>query len=132
MPLSDHYNGGRTEKMVVTIVTSDAETSRIEVVGRDAAVIQATPMGGTLVRWPKVGELWVVRRENGIWQLDSVIENRDALVTVSMLMAGKALIQATTIWTPSGERVLLTNAPELESLWDSIADLDGRVSALEP
>jgi parallel beta-helix repeat protein len=102
MPISDHYRGGQTEKMAVAIVTCDPSVGRIEGVGRDAAVIQIGSPQGALVRWPKEGEYWIVRRENGLWQLDSLAEASGTVAT------GDSLLESETLWTPSGERFLTT------------------------
>jgi hypothetical protein len=115
MSISDHYRGGQTERMVVTIVTSDAATSQIEVVGRDAAVIRIAPPNGPLVRWPKEGELWIIKRENGLWQLESFVENADSVKKTSTLMPGEASLNASRLYAV---RVRVGDYPEAE------ADLD--------
>src|SRR4051794_39496423 len=97
--LSDHYKGGMTERLTVTIVTVDIPNGRIECVGKDAAVIQVavTPIH-TLFRWPKEGELWTIVRENGLWKLESLLGTQPAG------SPGEAIIQTETLWTPSGDR----------------------------
>jgi hypothetical protein len=110
MPISDHYRGGQTEKMAVTIVTVDPSTNRIEGVGRDAAVIQVSAPNGPLVRWPAVNELWLIRRENGVWQLDSFVESAP-----KTLVPGELSLSATRV---HADRIRIGGYPEAE------ADLD--------
>lgn len=106
--LQDHYRGGQTEKMVVTIITVDPANGRIEGVGRDAAVIQIQPGGiGALMRWPIERETWIVRRENGVWMLDSVLENEQWWPKTSgSLTMGDGLITANRLYMSNGGEVL--------------------------
>lgn len=108
MPLSDHYKGGLTERLLVNIVTVDPANNRIEVVGKDAAIIQInvsrTPM---LFRWPIQGETWTIIRENGDWSIEAKVSGPDEK-QVATMAPGEALVQANTIWTPDGEKVIRT------------------------
>ena len=146
MGLSDHYRGGATEKMMVSIITSDPATNRIEAVGRDAAVIQVLPGKSPLLRWPAQGEYWIVLRENGIWSLDSIVENPESVKKIVNLQPGESIADTTRIWLPSGEYLLTTvdgNAlhqdivteeaqriADVNDLYDYIGGVDSRVEAL--
>jgi hypothetical protein len=110
MGLADHYKGGQTERLTGVIVTSDPTTRRIEVVAKDAAVIQigVGPLPA-LFRWPIEGEYWTIVRENGDWKLESVVEDPKAIKRASTIGAGEALVQAEVLWTPLGRRFLTTD-----------------------
>lgn len=120
--LSDHYRGGMTERLAVVIVTSDPATGRLEVVGKDAAVIQVS-VGRipVLFRWPKQGEYWTIIRENGEWALEERMPDPDAKSLLS-LIPGEAIVQAEKIWTPSGDYLLRAS---------DVVGLDSRLDALE-
>jgi hypothetical protein len=109
MAMSDHYRGGMTERLIVSIVTCDPATGRIEVVGKDAAVIQIGVKPVPVVfRWPKQGETWMIERVNGNWQLGPLVESPDSAIHVENIQPGEALIQAESLRSPSGERFLTT------------------------
>jgi hypothetical protein len=102
--LSDHYRGGVTERLLVSIITVDPPNKRIEVVGKDAAVIQVAvgPQTPPLFRWPKQGELWTIVRENGSWGLENLVPGPDDTPPAA-LNPGDAIAQAEKVWTPSGD-----------------------------
>ena len=78
MPIGDHYPRG--EKLAVIIVTVDTATSRIEGVGKDAAVIQISVNNKPpAFRWPKEGEAWVICRSGYEWSLESRLEDADSI-----------------------------------------------------
>lgn len=109
MGIADHYRGGMTERLIVSIVTCDPVSGKLEVVGKDAAVISVgvAPVP-VLFRWPKEGEYWIIERVNGNWQLGSLVESPDSASRTETIEPGEALIQAETLWTPSGKRYLTT------------------------
>lgn len=108
MSLSDHYRGGATERLMVTIITVDPPNSRVEVVGKDAAVIQISVLRApALFRWPIQGEFWTIIRENGEWALEEKVQDPDS-TSLRSLEPGEALIQSNTIWTPNGEKLIKT------------------------
>lgn len=106
MGVSDHYQGGMTERLIVAIVTVDPSSNRIEGVGKDAAVIQISvgPLP-PLFRWPKQDEYWTIERVNGQWQLGSLVENPDSL-SVSDIQPGEVMIQGDKVWTSTGRGVV--------------------------
>lgn len=109
MPISDHYRGGMTERLIVSVVTVDPPTGRVEVVGKDAAVIQIKVQPIPVVfRWPREGEYWTIVRENGVWALDALVESLDSSTRINNIQPGEALIQSETLLTPSGERFRTT------------------------
>jgi hypothetical protein len=110
MSISDHYRGGQTERMVVTIVTVDPASGLIEGVGRDAAVIQIQAgFNSAFFRMPFEREQWIVKRENGIWQLESLVEVSEWPKKQKNLQMGEALINGTKVWL-SGGAYLTTNS----------------------
>lgn len=132
--LSDHYKGGMTERLLVRVVTVDPLSRKIEVVGKDAAVIQVNvALASTLFVWPTQGEFWTIVRENGDWLLEARVSNREDK-SLDTLNPGEAMLQSNSIWTPNGDKLatqtsinLLNNRiAALES-----AALDARIAALE-
>lgn len=63
---------GYTDKQTARVMTVDKERSRIECALRDGAMVYVaiweTP---DVFRWPKTGEIWTIRKDSGIWRLDS-------------------------------------------------------------
>jgi hypothetical protein len=109
MPLSDHYRGGATERLLVSILTVDPASGRVEVVGKDAAVIQiGVGRVPAIFRWPVQGEVWTIIRENGEWSLESKVSDPDSK-SLSTLNPGEAMVQADKIWTPSGEYLVTSD-----------------------
>lgn len=109
MGISDHYKGGITERLTAVVITSDPTTQRVEVVSKDAAVIQIgiSPLPA-LFRWPVEGEYWTIVRENGNWTLESIVESPNATKRTENMAVGESLIQSEVVWTPSGERFITT------------------------
>jgi hypothetical protein len=55
------------------IVAVDRSTKRIEGVLKVGKVVQVSVYAtDPLFRWPKVGESWMVRQDNGHWILDGI------------------------------------------------------------
>lgn len=130
MPLSDHYKGGMTERLLVSIITVDPSTRRVEAVGKDAAVIQVSvgPQFPAMFRWPAQGELWTIVRENGSWQLESRVPGPDDTPLAS-LSPGDGLVQSETIWTPSGAKLLRDT--DIEGLTTDVSALQSESSAAD-
>jgi hypothetical protein len=128
--LSDHYRGGATERLLVSIITVDPSNGRIEAVGKDAAVIQVVvgPQTPALFRWPAQGELWTIVRENGVWGLENWVPGPDNTPLAS-LNPGEGIVQTDKIWTPSGD-YLLTSAVDY-ALQADLTTLHGQVSTDE-
>lgn len=109
MGISDHYRGGMTERLMVTIVTVDPISSRVEVVGKDAAVIQIdVSQTSAIFVWPVQGEVWTIIRENGEWALEGKLLGPDD-TQLSTLSPGEALLQAEKFWTPSGDHLVVAS-----------------------
>lgn len=107
MPINDHYTGGRVERRIGRIVTVDPATKRVEIVGRDAAVIQVSiTVIPPVFRWPKEGEVWTIIRENGIWSLESRIEDAEETFPLTNLDPGILRLDAAIILNSNGRRLL--------------------------
>lgn len=129
--LSDHYRSKMTERLFVRVITVDPANRRIEVVGKDAAVIPiGISVAPPLFRWPKQGEFWTITRENGEWQLENYLPGPDESAVVQ---PGEALIQAEKIWTPSGDYLLRKSELDAAEADLTAADdaFDARLNILE-
>jgi hypothetical protein len=97
------------EKYGCKIITVEPAQRRVEGVIKSGAVVQvAVYTVDPFFRWPKVGENWMIRRENGTWFLDSKWQNQEGEsesnpTIVNNLNEGDALID-----TPTG-KVYLTS-----------------------
>lgn len=124
MGVSDHYRSGMVERLLVRIFTVDPPNGRIEVVGKDSAVIQiGINQIPPLFVWPRQSEFWTVVRENGEWNLENKITGPDETLSAK---PGEGVVQAEKIWTPSGD-YLITKS-ELEA---RLASIEARLAALE-
>src|SRR4051794_22610912 len=104
MPISDHYRGGMTERLLVRVITVDTSKPRIEVIGKDASVIQVSLVyNQPLFVWPHEGEFWTIVRENGAWSLESKVLEPDENFPVS---PGDGQVLTEKIWTPSGDYLI--------------------------
>jgi len=131
--LSEHYKSGLVERLLVTILTVDPASGRVEVIGKDAAVIQINVSQiAPLFRWPVQGELWTIVRENGVWKLEYMLANPDSK-SINTLTPGEGIVQTEKIWTPSGDylarRSELDNEIDLLEANDAI--LDSRLDTIE-
>ncbi len=136
--ISDHYKGGMTERLLVKVITCDPATSRIEVVGKDAAVIQVgVGVVPPFFRWPVQGEFWTIVRENAEWSMESRVPTPDDK-QLNTLAPGEAMVQAEKIWTPSGDHLVLNDdfSSQITDLQDQIDDIEviagGGGVALDP
>lgn len=106
------------EKYGCKIITVEPSQRRIEGVIKSGAVVQiAVYTVNPFFRWPKVGENWMIRRENGTWILDSKWqENEESDMLVENLKEGDALIDAPTgnVYLSSGN--LLASVKKIEEL----------------
>lgn len=108
MPISDHYRGGQAgDRLLVSILTVDPPTGRIEVISRDSVVYQigVGPVP-VLFRWPREQERWTIHRVGTTWQLGNLIEDPESTTTIAGIEPGEAILQSEVLWTPSGERFL--------------------------
>lgn len=106
------------EKYGCKIITVEPSQRRVEGVIKSGAVVQvAIYTVDPFFRWPKVGENWMIRRENGTWILDSKWqENEEADTLVENLKEGDALIDTPTgnVYLSSGN--LLASVKKIEEL----------------
>jgi hypothetical protein len=57
-------------------------------------------------RWPKTGEVWTIRKDSGIWRLDSLAENRKVLenaISLADLGEGETRILGDTVYVGDEE-----------------------------
>ena len=99
MAVGDFMQAGYGRKMTARIITVDPATRRIEGYIKDGAMVQiAAQTVNTVFRWPLEGEIWIIRKDDGIWILDKRIENpEDGLGDVSELNAGDTKITGNTV-----------------------------------
>jgi hypothetical protein len=75
MGLSDHMN--QQVKRGCRIITCDPANRIIEAQTQRGEVIQINAYSASpTFRWPKVGEKWIVREENGSWFLEGIWEEQ--------------------------------------------------------
>lgn len=81
MAVKHYLKPGITDRSRVKILTVDPSTRRVEAAFKDGSMIQIavwdTPHA---FRWPVENEVWIVRRDNGVWMLDC---KQDGAVTGS-------------------------------------------------
>jgi hypothetical protein len=94
MGINDHFAGGVTERLAVKVVTVDPPTGRVEVVGKDAAVIQVSvgPAFNLTFQWPRPNENWTIVRENGYWKLESRFPTPDDALRATDLNPGETFV----------------------------------------
>lgn len=94
---------GYSDKQTVRIMTIDKSRSRVECSTRDGAMIYAAVWESpNIFRWPKINEIWTVRKDAGIWRLDSQIrssieEESGSNITLSALPEGDTRILGTNV-----------------------------------
>lgn len=99
MAIKDHSPPGMGEiKQSVRIITVDPATRRVEAALKDGAMIQVRVYDiPTAFRWPGVGEIWLVRRDSGMWELVGRVENpQDGLGIVEEMTPGDTKITGNT------------------------------------
>src|SRR3954468_3649845 len=110
MAVKDHMRPGFTMKQRVKIITVDPPNRRVQAMLRDGSPIQIgvseTP---NAFRWPKTGEEWVVRRDQGLWVLDSHIDppDSDGVQRIEDLNEGDSLLKGDRFKTTDGRNMLV-------------------------
>jgi len=72
MPL--RYHTDPVTRYAAEIVTSDPVTKTVQALMRTGPVHISVYTTEPFFRWPKTGENWMVRRENGSWYLDGILQ----------------------------------------------------------
>lgn len=97
---------GYSDKQSARVLTVDQERRRVEVALKDGGVAYAAVWElPNLFRWPKTGEIWTIRRDSGIWRLDSIVEDMNHLegsTSLADLEEGQARILAESSTEGSG------------------------------
>lgn len=73
---------GYGEKLAVRIMGLDKAKSRIECATGDGAMVYAAVWEMPIAfRWPKVGEIWTIRKDSAIWRLDAMVQSPSSGLT---------------------------------------------------
>jgi hypothetical protein len=144
MAISDHVTRVPTMRAVIHMV--DPPNRILDVVGADGAArrISLTNIPPMFV-WPRPGESWTIREQNGNWNLGERFQSDDDTFDITDLDPGEGLVPAAAIWTTDGSRLLTTDDGNLvvgptppsntSALWIDTTDLtndaDARLDALE-
>jgi hypothetical protein len=126
------FDLNEVEKYGCKIITVEPAQRRVEGVIKSGAVVQvAVYTVDPFFRWPKVGENWMIRRENGTWFLDSKWQNQEGEseanpTIINNLNEGDALID-----TPTGN-VYLTSGNLLASEPWTTTKIEEMISAAKP
>lgn len=86
----DHYPV--TRKLPAEILTCDPSNKTVEVLTQAGVLRVSVYTTPTFFRWPKSGENWIVKQENGSWYLDSILQNENDIIRLRNLSPGDALI----------------------------------------
>lgn len=108
MSVSDHLKPGLTSKSRVKIMTVDVPNRRVEGVLKDGSMIHIAVWDvDNVFRWPVENEVWIVRRDNGIWMLDHRQQqaNDQATQPITSLSPGEMKLDADVIFTARGARL---------------------------
>lgn len=75
MAIKDFVKPGLDRKLPARILTVDKERRQIEATLRDGGLIYITVYTiSATFQWPVTGDLWYVRRDGGLWNLDTPID----------------------------------------------------------
>jgi hypothetical protein len=68
MPLSRGQAHNTAQHAVITILTSDPDKRVLEGTLRDGGKVSVSVWGsGATFRWPKIGEVWTIKRQGNVW-----------------------------------------------------------------
>lgn len=106
------YQAGYSSKQSARVVTVDQNRRRVEVALKDGtmtyAAVWETPV---LFRWPKTGEVWTIRRDQGIWRLDAMAD--DSVVAngaKNLKTLGEGQVRLISETGPEGSGTFIGNA----------------------
>lgn len=103
-------------KVRVTIVACEPEKRLIHGRLKDGGTIRIAVFEiPSAFRWPQVGEIWTVKRENIYWLLGSRIneENHEAFPVNSLSLDPELRLDGTTIYNDQGHELIIIDPKEL-------------------
>lgn len=80
------------QKYSCEIITSNPKAKQVEGIMRTGPVHISVFTTDPFFRWPKTGESWLVRKENGSWYLDSILQGEEDPVRLKDLEPGDGFI----------------------------------------
>lgn len=113
MAMKHWQSVGLGQRMAARVLTVDKPRRRLEAALKDGGMVYVSiMMVGPLFRMPKEGEIWWIRKDGGIWELDApldlAIQSRtgedegDEFVQIEDLPEGQVRIDADPSETGSG------------------------------
>lgn len=90
--LKDHFQA--VERRPCQIITVDPTTNIVNASTKAGPIRVSVFTSTPFSRWPRVGEEWVVKRENGSWYLDSILASANNSLQRTELDPGDGLIDA--------------------------------------
>src|SRR5687767_919603 len=125
MPISSHYRGAMVERLAARVVTCDPTTRRLEVVAKDAAVIQVAVTDiPTVFKWPNVGDQVVIVRKNGYWYLETGFVGPDEM-QIEDMDVGDVRIGGEKIIDSRGNRIVVIKGDPADNqvpVWSPVDD----------
>lgn len=94
MGFSDHMNTQVKKGAKIIAVDPSQQLIHASLQGGQTVPVSAYSFA-PVFRWPKVGESWILREENGSWFLDSIREEQEASSGIEA-QAGDAIISSST------------------------------------
>jgi hypothetical protein len=109
MAIKHFVNPSLGPRQMGLITTVEPATRKIEAKLKDGGEIAVSLFDiPPFFVWPKVGDLWIIRKDGGYWKLDTKIDT-DKEYPVDNLNAGEGKISADIIKTPSGKNVVVVD-----------------------
>jgi hypothetical protein len=109
MAIKHFVNPSLGPRQMGLITTVETATRRIEAKLKDGGEVAVSLFDiPPFFVWPKVGDLWIIRKDGGYWKLDTKIDT-DKEYSVDNLNAGEGKISADIIKTPSGKNVVVVD-----------------------
>lgn len=120
MAVSDHLKPGLTDRSRVRIMTVDTANRRVEAGLKDGSMIQVAVWDvPNAFRWPIEGEIWIVRRDNGIWVLDrrqQVAADENAF-PITQMNPGEMKLDSNIVIDASGRTFVAVDLTGIENGW---------------
>jgi hypothetical protein len=74
------------------ILVCDPSTKTIQAITQAGVVHVSVYTADPFFRWPKAGENWIIKQENGNWYLDTILQNTEDDLLLKQLKPGDALL----------------------------------------